>query len=924
MTFLLVFALLGLAWLSGAGIVWILFPSPRPAPRILLAPFAGIAFSVLSFFVLLPLNLNGIEVGRVQIALAAVLAVAGMRRRMDWSADWSEAKGALWPACGALLLIGWPLFTIGARDFLGFGNPDMSAFITRLRYFSGHSFSLPDPRFYRGFDSGAWLGVFSLIYQLTAATGVAVDELFTVTGAAFLFLGPLSVYLLFRMGLDWPRGRSLAAACLAGVSSQVAYAYFLDSLGTLTAAVWAPLTLGAALTAIRTRQKRAVVLLALLLSAAFYNYGPAFSLMALVTFGAFAAPLLRGELPLGFAAASGAVVAAAMSIPNLRYAGTVVQVARSLSSQSSLNSASNEIQTAFALMLTERVLPYFWGLNNPFLPVPRWFGSLYPAQLVLYSLSAMLFLFLAYLIFHPSSGLSRSLRGTAVCAGILLGFYYGINVGYGVFKLIAWSSLLLLSITAAGVFMAWDSGSRRLAAAGGMGLLLLGVINGAHSIELGRYAAGLDGALLSSTPGYRLTDFRALEGMPTAGEALVGLPDLVLRLWSRPYYGAQEPAPNNSINNSHFVDAGFLDYLVEDSTPMPFLPDCDSPEQLAALNREHIRCGELRAPWFLGLKPGHDITGISAQGAWSSSLFVLTRGVPPDTVLPVRGWYRPERIAVSPVAWQRRPFRWLRKRGEVFVLNPSAEPKRLRLGVVTGFGATEGARTVDILLNGKLLETFHLTASREILSAPFAIPGPVSQMELFIHETAVPMRRQVALWNSWVPSDARRLNVAITRFELVNASSPGGSGSLPASVDFTSGDGDWPVPVNGIFPDRWVSRRAEITMGIPRDPAWVEVDGFIPGIKPYKFPIPVELMAGPVSLGTQMIQVAGDFHLRAQVPPELAKSLEAQTTVVLSTPASFQPSEISSSSDSRILSFQLRKLSINSGGAAPAEHPQSK
>ena len=904
MTLALVLTMLVLVWLSGLGVMQLIFRTPDSIPRLLVCPFAGMAAAVLLFFFLLPLNMTGTQTGAFDMVLLGVLAALGVWKSPLRREDWREAMPVLLICSGGFLLAAWPLLASGYQDYLGYANPDVPSFISLMRYFSSHPVKLPDPRFFRGLGPGGMVGVLVYAYQTSALTAVSVEELFSTVCAVIVFLSPCSVYLLCRIGLGMTRRMCLVTASAGATSSLLAYTFYLHSLGTLTVMVTLPVAVGVAIHYFRNPDWRHAVLLGLLLSGSLYNYSAGFIVFAVVCGAVGAIAVWRPEFPRKRLVALGAACVAAIALPSFPYLKGILISMISLSAQSKLAATANELQTTFALVLTERGLPFFWGLAIPFASPPQWFGSGPTALALVLAVAALLFTIAAHSLSVRASGLTPGFRAALAAASALMVFFYGRGVGYGVFKLIAWTHFLFLAALAADVLNGF---SKRRVVRIVLCSALLGYMcfNAALAIQLGRSSLGLGDSILSSMPSFTLRDFRALEALPPQTNALVGLADQVAREWVSPFLGHPEPRYTTltEIYDSAFGFVGRQSLSVQDSQPMAFLPHCDDTEHADELRLAHLSCLDLASSSFLDWRQGRDLGGKAGTAEWVSRVFALQKGVPADTVILGRGWYRTELVPRSPFAWQRNPFRWLRKRAEVFVLNPSPAPKRLHLTMAAGFGYASEERHLELLLNGRHVETIFLAGFRDLITEPFEIPGPASQIELAVEEIADPIKRTLALWNRWVPADARHLNVAVSHLELIEGGA--GSAHVPSEVDFGAQLGGWGTTTNGLFPDRWAGAGASIGLRVPPGTAYLDLRGFVPGVRAYSFPIHLDFFAGGEPLGSGRIDAPGQFRIRIPVSAAVAARLHGEATISLHPSATFQPSALRIGPDTRILSFQI-------------------
>jgi hypothetical protein len=920
MTFALVFGSLSLLCLLGLGPTLLLFPRPD-STRVLLSPFIGLSSSVLLFFLLLPLNLNGLQTAAAEILLLALLAVVGCIRSPVQIRELRDCLHPFLICLAACFLFGWPLFLSGYDKYAGFGNPDVAYFLTVLKYFSNHPVSTPDPEFFRGLSPGGILGVFATAYQISFVSRVVVTSLFSIVCTIVVCLVPASAYLLCRLGLNTDRATSLLVAWIAATSSLAAYHYYLHSLGTLTVMVLLPATMAAALAYFRTSQPRYAVLFGLLLATGLYNYGQGLGIFLVVS-GALAVwHTCTRRISVRSAGILAACVTCAVAIPSFPYVVSVLQMVQHTAAGGHLDAASDEAQTSFALLLTERGIPYFWGLYYPWAPAPSWLGDQRTAISILICLSCCITLLCGWFVVRGSSRLSKPFCFTVGCVVAVVAFYYSKGVAYGVFKLAAWVNVLLIVAFAAGAI---DAAAKFRPLAGRIvawtALIVFAGFNLSEVIRLGRFSVGLDGASLNVLRGMRVEDFKSLERLPHK-KTLVGLSDVAVRAWAAPFLGeATYLFPDDTRKAPQLMEPTFrflgaIGYRTQDSTPLSFLPGCKGQIRDRKIPELNVSCNDIDAQYLLALSTGSDLGTDSYPAVWTSGSFALHSPIPSTFVVLGRGWYRSEKDPKSPVPWQRRVFRWMRKRAEFFVLHPTRIDKRLHLLVASGFTNQSQPRHIGVVLNGEIIETVRVDGFRELYTSSFHVPGPLSQIELAVEEDVRPISRSLALWNKWVPEDARLLNVAVAELELVDTG--GEETHIPTSVNFT--DAEW-TTTNGIFPDRWLGTEAEVELQVPPDPQQIVLRGFVPQVHTYRFPMPVEVLIGGHLLGNIKIGRPGDFELRIPIGSDALASLVKATniTVTLRPAQSFVPSVLGTSNDLRRLSFQIRYLGFESADNSAA------
>lgn len=207
------------------------------------------------------------------------------------------------------------------------------------------------------------------------------------------------------------------------------------------------------------------------------------------------------------------------------------------------------------------------------------------------------------------------------------------------------------------------------------------------------------------------------------------------------------------------------------------------------------------------------------------------------------------------------------------MINPSRSPQRLRIAMVAGPGNRSPARTISLFLNGERIEQFAITGAAQLLTKPFVIPGPWSQIEILVDEDADPIPRRGALWNRWVPGEPRRLNVAVISIALARADSE--TNSLASSVDLGPPNGDTRL-FNGIFMDRWMGREATVTLASPVPAAKeLSVRGMAPGGVGLPFPFHITPTFNGVRLPSCEIIGPGRFQAHCPVPEPVRRSVRS-------------------------------------------------
>jgi len=171
-----------------------------------------------------------------------------------------------------------------------------------------------------------------------------------------------------------------------------------------------------------------------------------------------------------------------------------------------------------------------------------------------------------------------------------------------------------------------------------------------------------------------------------------------------------------------------------------------------------------------------------------------------------------------------------------------------------------------------------------------------------VHEDAQPIpRRHFALWNRWVPQDARRLNLGVFEVSL----------EVPAAayetrVDFTSAAQWERAYYDGVYPDRWIAGRALVDMRIPSGPTSLRLRGMSPGGRGLVYPVRIRLDADDELLGEAIVQKSGEFDVSVPVPASFTANGDRDARV------SVRPESncFSSKDDTRCLTVRLDGLSF--------------
>jgi hypothetical protein len=802
----------------------------------------------------------------------------------------------------ALLLVAWPLFLRGYGDYWGLANPDEPFYLTIADYIHSHPFGLPVSDFApgsRGLDTGVIVGLFYFLSMTSLVTRIPVSLLFNVACAALLFLVPVSTILLSELGFGLRRRVSLTAGLLAAASSLIAHTFYLDSLGALSVMVLAPAGLALAIRYLHRPYLKQALVVALFVAAMYYCYFPGFGVMAVWIGSVVLGALVRRTVSLRHAlllAGLAAVITAFVFAPQAilifrRMAGEI------MSRRLSATGVTDEIILSFATTLTEQFVPFFWGLKPQGMdPYPRVVGSTLIIPLIRYGLGLLLSVVFGLSVLRRVSRLPADYTWALGAFLAIIAIYFAKDNGYGVFKLTTWAQpLVITGFTASCVGIAQVLKHRGFFFFPAAVLLMPVVYAGVNlnrTFKLATFTLNKpEPGNISSMPDLDFEAYRELGNAARAcpgGIIAVGLGDSAAQRWSTPFLQDASayflPALTLNVTDSDFRDAG----------------------QRWREGFQNVSTGCL-LHW---IKPSSDIAPVpQVPDVWRTPVF----GLAPirscrDVLLLGAGWYRKEQVWGVERGWQKR-FRWLRKKAEAVLLNPSPGPKRLRLAMAAGFGNPSATRHLTLYVNGRKVDDIEFSAYARLLSRPF-IPSPGwTHIELAIQEDAQPLPRPYALWKRWVPGDPRMLNVAVSEIAVV--SDQGAEADAAQAIDLRISDQYNRALLNGVYPDLWMGREAAFKLRIPGEADALEISGVLPIVKTFPSPYRIHASMDGVELAEQRVTQPGPFDLRFSLcVAGRRKNADGVATVVIRPESTFVPAKQSASEDSRPLSIILERLAV--------------
>jgi len=888
MTFLAVLTFIGILYYCGFGPVLLMFSSKESPWRLAIMPALGLCAHIIFSIFLAQFSLTGRTISVITLPFFGFLAALGWRRSRVSCEELRRARPAVLLGLFSVAAFGWPLMYSGMQNYWGLANPDQGFLLPVMEWIHTHSLGIP-PQYveqfrssgsFRSIPQNTLLAVFYVASTVSVITTIPIGLLFNVTAIGLVYLVPGGVYALAD-ALHLPRTVSLMASVLVASSSLVAYTFYLDSLASVSVIAIIPVASVLTFEFVGRPELRTSLPLAIVCASMYYNYLGAIGLLSLLVGVAVIHGMITRAVRLRQALLFAGSTAALIALLFAPLAATILRFFVEETFGSRFGGVG-EIQMSMALTLTERGIPLFWGLRLP--TAGAWPFVQHPQAAFL--VGAAFCLLLLFVCCYRGSNLPSVFRLMLAAAISVILLYAYRRIGYGVFKLVGWVHPLIVVAFTASAFALSDwlfSRRRRL-----LGWVILSALplytipNLALALRIGLTAAfPKNGLTIHNAPNLSFRDVRELGsvGQRWGAEGIVAtLPDPVATGWAKGFLlGTEVPLfPAISL-------------IVYDSQPRS---TTDTPT------------GHFLLHWN---DPGLDVVPLpDCPAVWSNATFALSPLEQCRNTLAIgQGWYRAESSDTS--AWLTR-FRWLRKRGELLLINPSNRPQRLRIAASAGPGNRSPGRVISIFLNGGLVERFAIMGVAQVVTRAFVASGPSSQIEILVEEDAEPLPRRGALWNRWVPGDARRLNVAVKSIALVDADLD--SDSLSSFLDLESPN--WKTTLfNGIFLDRWMAAEATITLASPAPPPKeLSVKGMVPGGVGLPFPFRITPSLNGVLLPACEIRHAGTFQARCPIPDSVSRSMRPGQTIRIDLQAEKTFTE---QTDPRRLSLQLDRVELVPG-----------
>jgi hypothetical protein len=875
------------------------------AYRMAAIPVIGLCSGVVFTISLARFGFTGRAIAVAALIFFGVCSVVGWRAARP---SWMELQAylpVLVCCLAAVTITAWPLVRMGYSNYWGFANPDHALYISIIDYLDTHSFGVAPPWFLGNvhaldaagvlsikWDASVILGISYFIPMLSMLTRIPVAFLFGITTAAVACIVPSSTFVLCSLGLQLPRSVSLAAASLTACSSLVAYTFYLHSLGAMTVIAILPVGVAIVLDYFRNPGREKLACSALIFAGAYFDYFPGFAMLGLATAAIALWALLTRKSRIGPILLLGACIVTCLLALSTAQSVTIFRrLLHESSSSGTQFSKTNELLVTFALVLTERGLPFFWGLWLPFGGKVAFFKNAVAQICAGLAVSGVLFLGLGLAAWRRLAGICGDyICGVTALLGLILLYTVTGNGGYGAFKIFAWIHPLVIAALSASMVGSWQwlrlHGYRVLSAVPVCVLSTYAAFNVGNSLHMGLDSLGGAQATLDNAPRLQLKDFRELQDVAdkwgSAGIVVV-LPDFVTQDWLVPFFrhSVTELFPQVHID-------------VEDSSPR--------------LSRDPPT-GKYVLHWT---DDSQELSGLPVNAAvWRNDKFALTplKSIR-DAMVFGQGWYRKESIYRSPLEWQHH-FRWLRKRGEILVLNPSPTPKRVLMNLLAGYSSSSSTRHIDLYLNGEKFDEIDFRAQIRVLTRQFKVPGPWSQIEFAVREDATPQPREYALWNRWVPADSRSLNVAVSELSILDSNQV--DTLVESSIDFRPGEKNDRL-ANGVFPDGWIGESADFVLRVPPHVRALEIDGTVPGVSCFVFPYQAALSLDGVHIQGIRVEKPGEFRLR--IPLRKAGLVAGRSVRLTMGPLStFSGRTLGINDDSRSLSFRLSRVALIGDGA---------
>lgn len=897
----------GLSLALGFGVSYTLMPAAVRRHALLVAPTAGYALFCLAVIAAsgnfrLPAT-SSTWIAAALLGASTFWAVFQVSKRHEWRELWDASRFA-YAAIPVLLLVAfWPVLYQGIALYLGTANPD---FYQSLAYQEGLlRYRIPALAPRPAIDASlnpllalfpdplpARFGgvMFSILHQ--ELLGVPARDALMTSIVVFLLGLPLATFLLCRTVLAMSERVAFLSALLIATSAPVVMSFIHVLVGQNSALALLPLCIAICHLALTMRSRKLVLLSMLLLSATFWIYVMVLPYV-LAPIGLFAIYDLtrhrEGALRWAFLA-----VAASVGVFLVLHLGMLGEVRQLVREITELLGRSNK--AVYVDFLTELSLPYALGLSSYPLGASFLFNWLATRLNHFAAMSVFAIATLAVVTFYFYSARlweSEASSRNKIFVRITLGVYIAVALyfnfvspyGYAIFKMASWLQFFLVPFLAYGfnALIVERRAPRRGHLAAGAIAFVFVAGNLLASLDFGVKGMGRDryrGAIANSygiggNPDYVALE-SALKHVARPGQ-VVGImgTDYIANLWAA-YYVVKAGLKAYFVSHDDFPD--------EDA----ILPPISGSASAAVTQSRSRFVGAGHADYFLLANRGNLNQEIVAQSdrlqpLWSNDSFLL---VPADSARDVvatgLGFYRLEYFDRDQFSWWwPDKMRWTPGGGEILLINAGRPDLPHRLSYVAIAGTQrEMPRTLELWVNGKLIDETRMQSAARIVSKPFHVTGAVDKLVIRIKERVPRPPRNFGLWNRQLPADQRELNVVMAQVRVLRPGDPAipttkGTSTARELLDSVS-------RFNGITLDGWASDKSFFELPVIGGARKALLSIQIPGWSGFRFPFVVRFRTNgqPVE---KRFEAPGDHAVEFDIEPggRLLLEMEADQSTIL-------------------------------------------
>jgi len=900
-TFVLVVLVIASFYFFGIPVARLIMPERFDKYDLVVAPIIGIPSHMLVAQFISQAGLTGRTIVIITLLIFVALWVYLIyKKRVQIDIKGSSLRPFLLSLV-VLLLGAWPMFYVGYDAFMAFVNPDAVSYVADTEYLQDHSLSSVPPdlsgqpylQYAKSYASThRRIGSqFTMLY-MSQLTGIGLQESFNIVAVSFLLLFPIAVFIFARIGVGLSERASLVAAALASLASLTPFSFLSQSLGSLSASVLLPTALAFVPRAVTSGDPTHRNLSILLGVGLLYAYFPGFPFLAVpaIVYGLWVGIKDRSSLKRNLRIALAAIAVLIVISPTHFIELLRLLSYESFSARQSISLAGDELLLGFGYALTEQFLPVFWGMAYYPFGVLMPYAESIPFAVGLIVLAVLLSLITIVALVRFRSVYHDFLLFVAVTYLLIMILQFAQNNGYGMLKVAIWIEFLKVSLVAISLYQFSELfGAKKAAKPYQLAVLLCFVLYVGFNIYS---TMRLTMLTIVGQPGIpyvnwtqypqrnEITSLRhQAAAVSGTGSILIGLQQLLPQWWAQ-----------------YFLRDAMVSIL--------------QPVQLSPSNRiENVSPPNPATDRYLltWTDSTQDVVDQkNARIVWQNRQFrMYDLESARNFVFPGLNWYAVEsKKQGRSRLWQR--FRWIRGDAQLLLLNPTSDSLRLKMTLWAGYGLTSQKRTIDLFLNGKYIERFHLNGLSSYISAPFRPASRLDTLVLKIHEKVNPLPRIWGLWNTWVPRDSRRLNVGATDVTILTSEEYDRLG-YPSSA--TIGDlehGDSPE-FNGVTFDGWILDTA--TVMLRRDPEHnaFHISGEIPKVGQGS-PYALKVFVDKNFLTELRFPTAANFDTTVLLPPRVESHERVRISIVPS--FLFKPSDYGINDDQRALGFRLHAASF--------------